>query len=431
MKHILLIFIALTLTGCGSVYQSSKVREDVNTKIRIVQLTPETLLKANSSPYIPKIYPKTSSFSLENNTKNQKNSTSSNPLYGSEQLSGVIEWKLPESSQSQPYMIGVSDVIMLSTPDTGSIVEALNGTLATYNRRKEFTVQDDGAVSVPDIGRIVVAGLTLMEAEDAVFRKLVEVGVAPSFSIEVIEFNSQKVSVLGAVKYPGIEPIAMQPLYIDQAISLKGGITISDVSFVVIRLYRNGSIYQISGPDIYKQNISNKILLKNGDRVVVDTTSEYDKILGLRQKARENAKREIELESETNFNEARSILNRLENGAISRDYVYIIGEVREQSRFILPFDHKAFLADALLKSGGILSFSGSPKQIYVLRGGMGSKNSKEITAFHLDATNVANFLLATHLELRPKDVVFVGTQPITNWNRIIKQIIPTFQIPRG
>ena len=431
MKHILLISIVITLTGCDSVFQSSKVLEDVNTKIRIVQLTPETLFEANSSPYIPKRYPENSSFSLEKITKNKKNYTFLDPVYDPEQLSEVIEWQLPVSSQSQPYMIGVSDVIMLSTPDTGSIVEALNGTLATYNRRKEFTVQDDGAVSVPDIGRIVVAGLTLKEAEDAVFQKLVEVGVAPSFSIEVIEFNSQKVSVLGAVKSPGIEPIAMQPLYIDQAITLRGGITISDASFVVIRLYRNGYIYQIPGSDLYKQNISNKILLKNGDRVLVDTTNNYDEILGLRQKARENARREAELESESIFNESRSIIDRLANGAILRDYVYIIGEVREQSRFTLPFDHKAFLADALLESGGVLSFSGSPEQIYVLRGGMGSRNLKEITAFHLDATNAANFLLATHLELRPKDVVFVGTQPITNWNRIIKQIIPSLQLPRG
>ena len=92
----------------------------------------------------------------------------------------------------------------------------------------------------------------------------------------------------------------------------------------------------------------------------------------------------------------------------------------------LPFEHKAFLADALLESsGGVSPLTGNPKQIYVLRGAADLKNFAPITALHLDTTNAANFLLATRLELRPKDVVFVGTQPITNWNRMIEQIIPS------
>jgi polysaccharide export outer membrane protein len=66
--------------------------------------------------------------------------------------------------------------------------------------------------------------------------------MAPSFSIEITEFNSQKISISGNVVTPGIEPISIQPLYLDQAISQRGGIAISDVSFVVIRLYRDGNI---------------------------------------------------------------------------------------------------------------------------------------------------------------------------------------------
>ena len=60
----------------------------------------------------------------------------------------------------------------------------------------------------------------------------------------------------------------------------------------------------------------------------------------------------------------------MNNGSIAREYVYIIGEVLQQSRYTLPFEHKAVLADALLESsGGVSSLTGNPKQIYVLRGG--------------------------------------------------------------
>ena len=68
---------------------------------------------------------------------------------------------------------------------------------------------------------------------------------------------------------------------------------------------------------------------------------------------------------------------------------------------------------------------GNPKQIYVIRGARKLKDFTSIKALHLDASNAANFLLATHLELRPKDVIFVGSQPVTNWNRVINQIIPS------
>jgi polysaccharide export outer membrane protein len=47
-----------------------------------------------------------------------------------------------------------------------------------------------------------------------------------------------------------------------------------------------------------------------------------------------------------------------------------------------------------------------------------------LTAFHLDAENAANLAVATQLEIRPNDVVFVAEQPITSWNRAFSQILP-------
>ncbi|MDB2472650.1 sugar transporter, partial [Amylibacter sp.] len=135
---------------------------------------------------------------------------------------------------------------------------------------------------------------------------------------------------------------------------------------------------------------------------------------------------ELESQTRARVNSAQNVISKIEFGSIPREHVYIIGEVIQQSRYTLPFENRAVLADALLAgSGGVLSLSGNPKQIYVLRGEADLKNFAPITALHLDAKNAANFLLATRLELRPKDVIFVGTQPITNWNRMINQIVPS------
>ncbi|MBT6343967.1 MAG: sugar transporter [Tateyamaria sp.] len=425
VKSILLACIVLTLTKCGVAYQSSKVLDDGSGNIRVVRLTPETVLEANRSPYTPQRLPAIfSNIDKVDGQVNGHSSTQRTVHYPAHQ-SGVIETRLPTPSQPQPYAIGISDVVVLSTPEAGSVVEAPKGLQASQNRRRKYTVQDDGAVSIPEIGRIVIGALTLQEAEDAITQQLVEAGAAPLFSIEVAEFNSQRVSVLGAVVSPGIEPLALQPLYLDQAISRRGGIAINDASFVVIRLHRNGSMYQISVTELYNQDNLLKILLRDGDRVVVEMTDEYNNLLGLRQQVNAKALIDINNDMSARVNAAKSVQSQLEYGAIAREYVYIIGEVEAQSRFTLPFENTAVLADALLESGGISSLSGSPKQIYVLRGPSNTTNLSSITALHLDATNAANFLLATRLELRPGDVVFVGTQPITNWNRVVGQMIPS------
>ena len=430
MRRALLTLILIILTGCDFAYQALSVRENASANIQIIPLTPETVLKANQSSYEPKKWPDIFSSYGKTYMRDSGNSSLNDPILDPQRLSGVIEWRMPDFSQPPPYLIGVGDVIMLSAPIADSLVEALDSILASQNSRHRYTVQDNGTVSIPDIGRVVIGGLTLEEVEDAVYRKFVDVGMAPSFSIEITEFNSQKISVSGNVVTPGIEPISIQPLYLDQAISQRGGIAISDVSFVVIRLYRDGNIYQISGPEIYNQNGTNRILLRDGDKIVVDMTNDYENILGLRQQARAHILQELEMETEAKQNQAASLLSRIEYGSIARDYVYLIGEVQQQSRFTLPFENQAFLADALLTSaGGVSSLSGNPKQIYVLRGAYQSEKLEKIVAFHLDSTNVANFLLATSLELRPKDVVFIGTQPITNWNRIVSQIIPSLGLP--
>ena len=426
MKRAILVFIALTLTGCGIAYQPTSVRDDASANIRVVHLTPETVLEANSSPYTPQSWP-TAFVSTDN--LEEKNHKLQDPFFASQRLDGVMEWRMLER-EPLTYMIGVGDVLTLNMQLKESLGDVLNGLMESQTSQRGFRVQDDGAISIPDIGRVVIGGSTLQEAESAVYQRLLEAGVSPSFSIEINEFNSQKISISGNVKSPGILPLTLQPLYLDEAIYESGGFTISDESFIIVRLYRNESIYQIFGPEVYNQNDTNRILLKDGDTIVVDVTDEYDRILGLRQEARAKRLQEIEIETEAKANDANSLLSRMKYGSIAREYVYVIGEVLQQSRYTLPFEHKAVLADALLESGGgVSSLTGNPKQIYVLRGAADLKNFAPITALHLDTTNAANFLLATRLELRPKDVVFVGTQPITNWNRMIKQIIPSLGLP--
>ena len=74
MKRAISVFIVFTLSACDIAYQPTLVRDDTSANIRVVHLTPETILEANSSPYTPQSWPNAfvSIDELENSEKNDK-----------------------------------------------------------------------------------------------------------------------------------------------------------------------------------------------------------------------------------------------------------------------------------------------------------------------------------------------------------------------
>ena len=214
---------AMGVSACGVAYHSPKVQEIASdgAKVRVVPLTPETVLVANRSTYEPQALP-----SIFNTT-----AASTGSLRGAgvlpptanvpERRPAALETRLPPAVVQGPYKIGVGDVIVLATPSGAQTsVEQLSGLLAAQNRRQGYTVQDDGAIAIPDVGRVKIAQMTLEEAEAEIFRALVENQINPTFSLEIAEFNSKKVSIGGAVNAPRVAPITLTPLYLDEALAL-------------------------------------------------------------------------------------------------------------------------------------------------------------------------------------------------------------------
>jgi len=120
----------------------------------------------------------------------------------------------------------------------------------------------------------------------------------------------------------------------------------------------------------------------------------------------------------------RNFSSRADLGAEDRDYVYLTGEVKTQGRFALPYGQQATLADVLYESGGFETKTGNPAEIYVLRATADASEPGAVTAWHLDAENVANIVIATRMQMRPNDVVFIEEQPITKWGRSLQQLFP-------
>jgi len=433
---LLWIVLGLFLTGCGAAYISPSVSDRASgMEVRVITLTPESVLVANRSSYRPKKLP--AAFFQNAGAGGAVKGAGAIPTSVNEPQArpSATQTRLPPDVPNAPYKIGVGDVLVLATRQAGTTVEELTGLLAAQNRRQGYTVQDDGAIAIPDVGRVPLAGLTLEEAEATLFQKLVEHQIDPSFSIEVSEFNSKRASVGGAVRNPTVVPITLTPLYLDEALAAAGGVVAPDRDVVTLRIYRDGALYQLP----LKSLSGKRVKLQAGDRVFVDTDyqlelaqayfAEQIQLAEFRQTARIQALNELNTEISLRraaLNEARTNFQaRIELDAVDRDYVYLTGEVKQQARFPLPFGRSATLADALYSEGGALTETSNPSEIYVLRGSPDPANFGAVTAFHLDARNAVNFLLATRLELRPNDVVFIAEQPVTRWNRVVQQMVPS------
>lgn len=381
------------LSNCGVTYVSPKVEEEsASYDVSVIAMTPLTVSKANTSSYRPKQLPAAFSQTASNTAIKRRSVATNSPTRK------LVS--LPPEAKHSTYKVGIGDVILLATRSAGQTVEQLTGLLAAQSQRQGYTVRDDGAIAIPEVGAVAIEGLTIEQAEERVFQRLVQNQLDPEFSLEISEFNSKRVSIGGAVRQAKIVPITLNPLYLDEALTAAGGISLPTDATGSIWLYRNGKQYQIPLDTYFKNSSVRRILLVNGDSVYIQSEVEF---------------RRQELEERRKNFEAK-----LRLGAIDQDYVYLTGETKSQNRIALPFEAKVSLADVFYENGGFPTATGDPSHIYVLR----FHNRDTLTAYHLDAKNVVNMAMATKFEMRPDDIVFVREQPITVWARALQQAFP-------
>ncbi|MGX9355991.1 polysaccharide biosynthesis/export family protein [Roseobacteraceae bacterium S113] len=436
VKYVGLSVAILSLSACGISYQSPSVRNQADAaNVKVVEITPASVSTANQVPYAPKSLP-AAFYQIASGTGEIGAGALPSEPFVPEESPERLTLRMPPPIVTQPYQIGVGDVVLLATKGRANTIEELSGLLAIQNQRQGFTVRDDGAISIPDVGTVELAGLTLEEAEARLFNTLVEQQIEPAFSLEIAEFNSKKIAVGGAVGRPALVPVTLVTPKLNDVLASAGGITLRDEQFGSIRLYRNDTLYQIPLSDFRNRADLRDMLLSDGDAIFVDSTYDLDRalefysqridVIDTRNRARSTAlirlNTEIEIRRAALSEQRTNFEARIDLDAQDRDYVYLTGEVAEQGRVALPFERMASLADVLFENGGFDTETGNPAEIYVLRD---DPASNQVIAWHLDARNPANMVIGTKFEMRPSDVVFIEEQPITKWNRALSQIFPT------
>lgn len=85
-----------------------------------------------------------------------------------------------------------------------------------------YTVAEDGSVTLPMIGQVIVKDKTTSEIADLITEKLKEYENFPTVSVRLADF---KVTVLGEVKQPGVKYYYSTKLTVFQALGMAGDLT--------------------------------------------------------------------------------------------------------------------------------------------------------------------------------------------------------------
>jgi polysaccharide biosynthesis/export protein len=157
------------------------------------------------------------------------------------------------------YTIGVADVLNVTVfgePDAS---------------RTGVTVDGDGTIDMPLIGRVKVGGRAPRAVEKEVRDRLAEKYlVNPSVSVEVTRYRSKSVTVQGMVRMPG-EYVMDGNVSLTSALAKAGSMTLDAGSYVTISRQGAGGALEtirVSRKDIESGQAQN-IMLRDADHVMV------------------------------------------------------------------------------------------------------------------------------------------------------------------
>lgn len=141
----------------------------------------------------------------------------------------------PQSLQQRDdYVVGAGDVIRVQVFQNPDLTV-------------EARVSESGVISYPLLGALRIGGLSPTAVERLISERLKSGNFLqnPQVTVNIVQFRSQQVSVLGNVNKPGRYPLETTGMRLSEVLSLAGGVAPTGADEVVLITRRGGTSQRV------------------------------------------------------------------------------------------------------------------------------------------------------------------------------------------
>ena len=262
------------------------------------------------------------------------------------------------------YILGPADIISLNLTDTDDLDNS-------------YEIDPDGMIDLPFIGKLKITDYTVVEAQNFIKQVISDFYKNPDLQINIEEYNSSKVYIVGAVRNQITINLDQKPIrLIEAAIQANFNPNAADkVLGTKGFLRRNNEVYKINLNNAFTSlDDRENFYLRKDDVIFIDRNSES---------------------------------------------IHVFGEVTKPGEY---YPNNNYSLTELISTAGLNQLTANAKKVYVIREDF--NEFLKIKVYQLNIKNPVNLIAGRKFLLQPKDIVFIPPTDIVKWNRVISLLLP-------
>ncbi|MFK5194371.1 polysaccharide export protein, partial [Glaesserella parasuis] len=233
--------IALSLSGCATVYPTTQSPINSNVKVRGEKVDIAKAVDAYliTPSLVKQLAPRVSV--------------------------AKVNARLEQQLKSYQYKIGVGDVLNVTVWDHPELTTPAGAYRSAAESGNQ--VHANGTIFYPYVGKVEVVGLTVNQVRDKLAKQLSAYVTDPQIEVTVAAYQSKKAYVTGEIKNPGQQFLTNVPLTLLDAVNKAGGLS-ENADWHNVTITRHGKEEKVSLAELIQfGNLTQNRLLSDGDVV--------------------------------------------------------------------------------------------------------------------------------------------------------------------